>query len=76
MARAGTIGAGTSLVLWHQDGTVACLNPRTGRVRARGSVAGQAEIDQLLGTRQAERVLYALSAAGVIAITVPAACRT
>jgi len=72
---AGTEYTGTSLYLARADGTAACLSPRTGQPRTRGTAAGRVEIDRLLGARRAGMVLYALSPAGVIAVTPPARCR-
>jgi len=67
--------ADTSVFLVKFDGTIACLNPRTGHVRARGTVSGGREISQLLGFRRPNGPLYAVTAHGVIAVRQPAACR-
>ena len=72
---ADTEYAGTSVFLARADRVAACLGPRTGHVRARGTIAGQREIDGLLGSVRGGRVLYALAPPGVIAVTTPAACR-
>ena len=50
---AGTEYTGTSLYLARADGTAACLSPRTGQPRTRGTAAGRVEIDRLLGARRA-----------------------
>jgi hypothetical protein len=67
--------AGTSVFLARVDRVAACLGPRTGHVRARGKIAGQREIDGLLGSARGGRVLYAVAPPGVIAVSAPAACR-
>jgi hypothetical protein len=52
-----------------------CVNPRTGHIRARGSVAGHRKVDGLLGFAQHGRVLYAAVPHGIIAIRPPVKCR-
>jgi hypothetical protein len=59
-----------------RGGVVAgCVNPKTGHILARGSIAGHRAVDQLLGVGHNGLVLYAAVPHGVIAIRPPAACR-
>jgi hypothetical protein len=64
-----------SLYLIQSVGVAGCANARTGHVRARGTIAGQSEVDELFGFAQRGRVLYAAAPHGVIAIRPPAVCR-
>jgi len=73
---ASTLYSSPSLYLIQSDSAVAgCLNPRTGHIRARGTLGGHLEVDQLYAFGQDGRVLYAASQHGVVAIHPPAACR-
>ncbi len=73
---ASTAYAAPSLYLVQSvSGVAGCVSPRTGHIRARGHVAGHHDGDELLGTSQSGRVLYAVATHGVLAIRPPAACR-
>jgi hypothetical protein len=72
---ASTTYAPPSLFLVQTGRLAGCVNPATGHIRARGSVSGHGEIDQLSGFGPAGADLYAVSSHGVIAIRPPAACR-
>jgi hypothetical protein len=73
---ASTAYAAPSLYLVQSASAVAgCVSPRTGHIRARGHIAGHPEVDELLGSTQHGRVLYAAASKGVLAIRLPAACR-
>jgi len=73
---ASTAYAAPSLYLVQSVSAVAgCVSPRTGHIRARGHVAGHHEADELLGSAQHGRVLYAAGTRGVFAIRPPAGCR-
>ncbi len=56
-------------------GAAGCVNPRTGHIRARGTIAGHAEVEQILASARHGRVIYAATSKGVLAIRPPAACR-
>src|SRR5262245_36953917 len=74
---ASTAYSAPSLYLIQSDSALAgCVNPRTGHIRARGTIGGHLEVDQLEAFGQRGRVLYAVSPYGVVAIHPPAACRT
>ena len=66
--------AGASVFLAKEGGQVGCMNPGTGRIRARGSVPALSQTGQLIGAATDGRVLYGVSPRGVIAISPPAAC--
>jgi hypothetical protein len=72
---ATTVFAGASVFLAKEGGQVGCMNPGTGHIRARGSVAGLASTGELIGATTTGRVLYGVSLRGVIAISPPKACR-
>jgi hypothetical protein len=73
---ASTVYSAPSLYLVQSVGAVAgCVNPRTGHIRARGTVGRHLDVDVLYGFGQHGRVLYAASQHGVVAIHPPAACR-
>jgi hypothetical protein len=67
--------AGHSVFLAKEGGQIGCMNPGTGRIRARGSVPGLSSTGELVGAARDGRVLYGLSPRGVIAISPPNACR-
>jgi hypothetical protein len=67
--------AGASVFLAKEGGQVGCVNPGTGRIRARGSVPGVSSTGELVGSAKGGRVLYGVSSQGVIAISPPRACR-
>lgn len=68
--------AGSSVFLAKEGGQVGCMNPGTGRVRARGSVPGLSPTGELIGASKDGRVIYGVSQRGVIAISPPSACRS
>ncbi len=72
---AGTTYAAPSVYLIQLFGVAGCMNPRTGHIRARGTIAGHAEVEQILASARGGRVIYAASSKGVLAIRPPAACR-
>jgi hypothetical protein len=67
--------AGASVFLAKEGGQVGCVNPSSGRIRARGSVPGVSSSGELIGSAKGGRVLYGVSPQGVIAISPPGACR-
>jgi hypothetical protein len=72
---ATTAYAAPSLYLVQNVSAVAgCVSPSTGHIRARGHFAGHLEADELLGSAQHGRVLYAAAAHGVFAIRPPTGC--
>lgn len=66
--------AGASVFLAKEGGQIGCMNPGTGRIRARGSVSGLSRTGRLIGAATSGRVLYGVSLRGVIAISPPSAC--
>lgn len=71
---ASTVYAGHALYLVNQSGSIACLDPQTGQVRARGKAPQLASGGVFLGAARSARPLFALSAAGVASVQPPAGC--
>jgi outer membrane protein assembly factor BamB len=68
-----TAYGGSALWVANQVGIVACLDPRTGQVRASEQVS-QSQLIYALQADPARHVIYALSANGLLQITPPQRC--
>jgi hypothetical protein len=71
---ATTVYGGGALWLANQTGIVACLNPRTGKVRAREKVLQGRLIYQLLAADPVSRQVFAVGARGLVRISPPRRC--
>jgi hypothetical protein len=71
---ATTVYGGGALWLANQTGIVACLNPRTGKVRAREKVLQGRLIYRLLAADPVSRQVFAVGARGLVQISPPRRC--